>query len=162
MIARFLRLVVLVLCVAACVPSHDVTPHSAPLTEIADLAARPSAYEGQVVLIRGAAIVEFEGVFICASPAVIDHGQPNQCLWLNSFEVAGKAIDLSPFHLKNVELVGRVNSGSRGHMGLFAASFEVLSGKVLGHHGIRGFRPPPPPRSSANNSFNPMPLRGTG
>ena len=155
MMARSLQLIALVLGVAACTPSREVTVEPPRLTDISDLIARPSIYDGQVVLIRGAAVVEFEGVFVCSSSAVIDHGRPDECLWLNAASVDGSVVDLRPFHLKNVELLGRINSQSKGQMGLFGASFEVLSGKVLGHHDKRGFRPPPPPGSSANNSFKP-------
>ena len=122
---------------------------------IAALIAEPAAHEGNLVTLKGAAVVEFEGVFLCPDSAVIEHGRPRQCLWLSATE----GVDLHPFNLKNVQLTGRFDSAYKGHMGLFGGRLIVRSGKVLGHHGVRGFGPPPP-SSSANNSSKPTPLRG--
>ncbi|MGG6261556.1 hypothetical protein ACQ259_15780 [Stutzerimonas stutzeri] len=123
---------------------------------IAALLAGPAAHDGKLVTLNGAAVVEFEGAFLCPDSAVIEHGGPKQCLWLS----AAEGVDLQPFHLKNVQLTGHFDSAYKGHMGLFGGRLIVRSGKVLGHHGVRGFRPPPPPSSSANNSSKPTPLRG--
>ena len=151
MAARSLQTILLCLCASACTSAATVKQDSPTYVDISSLVADPSAYEGDLLAIRGAAVIDFEAWYICSSAAVIESGHPRQCLWLHAgHEKPEDWIDLGRFHLKNVELVGRVNLRSKGHMGLFGSSFNVVSGKVLGRHGVGGFPPPRPCRPSAN------------
>lgn len=135
-------------------------PASAPFVEIEALLSNPTTYAGQIVRIRGAAVVRFEANFICATPELIDGDTEKKCLWLTPDKIGGKAFDLRPFHRKKVVLVGRFDPTRFGHMGAYGGTIAVKSGRTTGTHGEGDIPPPPlPPRSSANTSFKPTPLR---
>ena len=138
-------------------------PPESPLVEIPDILADPRSHHGQVVRIRGAAVVRFEGSFICPEPELIDSESAKGCVWLTPAEVRGTAYRLQPLHQRIVEVVGRFDATSFGHMGAFGGTIAVQSAKVIGSHGMGDIPPPPPPPpgSSANNSSKPNPLRGS-
>ncbi|MCI4569047.1 hypothetical protein [Lysobacter sp. CFH 32150] len=136
----------------------------AALTEISTILASPSAYDGALVRIKGAAVVEFEASFICPSSEVISSwDRSKECLWLVPGESDGKAYDVRLLHQKTVEIVGRFNAKQFGHGGMYGGSIAAIWGKATGLHNAGQIPPPPPepPGSSANNSFKPKPLRGS-
>ena len=137
-------------------------PPEAPLVEIGELLATPDRYDGQLVRVRGAAVVRFEANFICPKAELIDSDSGKGCLWLTPGAVGDKAYDIRAFHRKTVEIVGRFDPTRFGHMGAYGGTIAVTSGKVTGTHGKGDIPPPPPPPpgSSANNSSKPTPLRG--
>jgi len=141
--------VILVLC--GCAQSEQ---SEAPIefVSIETLLANPTVYDGKLVKIRGAAVVRFEGNFVCPDETIIDFNASKKCLWLTPGAIGNKAFDLSPLHSKVVELIGNFNSKDQGHMGAYGGTFAPVKGKILGSHGrgdIPG-PPPPPPVSSSN------------
>ena len=141
MVGRFFAVLVLL---SGCQPALE-KPVVASIPELLDA---PAKHHKKLVRISGAAIVEFEGVFVCPDERSMDRGEPSECLWMNRADGS------------SVELVGRFDAYENGHMGLFGGKVSVVSAKVVGAHSRRGFAPPPPPSPSANNSSKPTPLRG--
>ena len=131
-------------------------------SEIADVLASPSAYDGKFIRLRGAAVVRFEASFICPAPETLDSpGSSKNCLALVPGETGGSAYDTRQLDGKTVEIIGRFNSKAFGHMGAYGGTIAATWGKVIGSHTMRVAPPPPlPPGSSANNSSKPTPLRG--
>jgi hypothetical protein len=122
------------------------------LISIETLLANPTLYDGKLVKIQGAAVVRFEGNFVCPDAVMIDSGDSKKCLWLSSGSIGNKAFDLSPFHGKVVEFTGNFDSKNQGHMGSYGAAIWPIKGKVLGSHGRGNVpEPPPPPQASSSN-----------
>lgn len=135
---------------------------SVELSHIATILAEPSVYHGTLVRVQGAAVVRFEASFICPSPETLDSPDSSKkCLSLVPGESGGIAYDIRQLDGKNVEIIGRFNAKSFGHMNAYGGTIAATWGKVTGSHNMRDAPPPPPPPgSSANNSFKPKPLRG--
>ena len=125
---------------------------SPPLTDIAAILARSSANHGKVVRVRGAALVRFEASFICPTPETLDSpGSAKKCLSLVPGESDGSAYDIRPLDGKTVEVVGRLNTKSFGHMGAYGGTIAVTWGNVTGSHNMPEAPPPPPPPGSSAN-----------
>jgi hypothetical protein len=125
--------------------SSGSTQTSAPkLLTIATILAHPSAYDANLVRIKGAAVVRFEAVYICDKPEMIDSGQSKKCLWLGATEIDRDAIN--NLHRKLVDMVGRFHAGDHGHMSAYGGTISPIAAKILGVHG-HGDIPPPPPSS---------------
>ena len=128
--------------------SSGSTQTSAPkLLTIATILAHPSAYDGNLVRIKGAAVVRFEAVYICDKSEMIDSGQSKKCLWLGATEIDRD--DINNLHRNLVDMVGRFRAGDHGHMREYGGTISPISAKILGVHG-RGDIPPPPSPSSAH------------
>ena len=153
-------LAVVVVLFAGCQPSQP--SESLARSEIADVLASPSAYDGRLIRLRGAAIVRFEASFICPAPETINSpGSSKECLALVPGETGGSAYDIRKLDGKTVEIIGRFNSKALGHMGAYGGTVAATWGKVTGSHAMREAPPPLPlPDSSANSSSKPTPLRG--
>ena len=136
---------------------------SVELSHIAAILAGPSAYDGTLVRVQGAAVVRFEASFICPSPETLDSPDSSKkCFSLVPGEAGGIAYDIRQLDGQTVEIVGWFNAKSFGHMGAYGGTIAATWGKVTGSHNMRDAPPPPPPPgSSANNSFKPNPLRGS-
>jgi hypothetical protein len=144
-----------------CTPSDPA--ESVALSDITAILASPSAYDGQLIRVQGAAVVRFEASFICPTPETLDSpGSSKKCLSLVPGEFDGMAYDIRQLDGKTVEIIGRFNAKSFGHMGAYGGTIAAIRGKVTGSHNMGEAPPPPaPPGSSANNSFKPKPLRGS-
>ena len=129
--------------------------------KISELASAPGFYNNVVVRVRGAAVMRFEAEFICESADDIDSGS-RRCVGLQQVAKNGLLGPLDPdlYHNKVVILTGVFDKDYGGSDALKGA-IAPISIKIIGSH-TKGDIPPPPPEPSANNSFNPMPLRGTG
>ncbi len=150
-----------VMLLVGCTSSQSTEP--VPLTGITAILASPSAYDGKLVRIQGAAVVRFEASFICPAPETLDSPDSSRnCLWLAPGETDGTAYDVRQLDGKTVEIMGRFNAKYFGHMGAYGGTIAATWGKITGSHNMdEAPPPPPPPGSSANNSFKPKPLRGS-
>ncbi len=151
----------LVMSLAGC--SHLGPAESVATSDIAKILTNPSAFDGKLIRVRGAAVVRFEASFICPAPGTLDSpGGSKNCLLLVPGESDGEVYDIRQLDGKTVDIAGRFNSKSFGHMGAYGGTIAATSGKITGSHnmGVAPL-PPPLPGSSANNSFKPNPLRGS-
>jgi len=151
----------LVMSLAGC--SHSGPAESVATSDIATILTSPSTFDGKLIRVRGAAVVRFEASFICPASGTLDAaGGSKNCLSLVPGESDGKPYDIRQLDGKTVEIVGRFNSKSFGHMGAYGGTIAATSGQITGGHNMGvAPHPPPLPGSSANNSFKPKPLRGS-
>ena len=105
------------------------------LTTIAALMAGSELHDGEVVRIKGPAVGMFEVSYFCDTLEEIEYISSG-CLWIEPGELA-----LSDYHQKVIELVGRLDRRSTGHMGAYAGSIHAMSVSVVGKHSL-GVPPP--------------------
>ena len=133
-----------------CTPSERA--ESVALSDIGAILASPSAYDGKLIRVQGAAVVKFEASFICPTPETLDSpGSSEKCLSLVPGEADGMVYDIRPLDGKTVEIIGRFNAASFGHMGAYGGTIAATRGKVTGSHNMGEAPPPPPPPGSSAN-----------
>ncbi len=150
----------LVLSLAGC--SRSGLAESVSAADMAAILTSPSAFDGRLIRVEGAAVVGFEASFLCPTARTLNApGGPRNCLSLVPGESDGEAYDLGQLDGKTVEIVGRFNSKSFEHMGAYGGTLAITSGRIKGSHNMgRASLPPPLPGTSANTSRKPKPPGG--
>ena len=114
------------------------------LTSIEAILAHPAKYDGQLVHLKGAAIVQFEASFVCDTPEMISAGHPEKCLWLGGLVSDKRVMDVTQFNKKLVEVVGTFHEQFRGHLGAYGGTLSPVWSEVIGVHNGGALLPPPP------------------
>ena len=134
----------LLLLLASC-SERGITPgntagQAAVISNIAELLANPSAYHGKTVRIGGPAVGLFEVSYICDDLPTMQRGRTKECLWIDS----GLA-HYAEYDGKIVEMTGRFDKDSQGHMGSYGASITPSKINPIGDHTFSAAPPPPEP-----------------
>lgn len=136
-----------------CSPSEPTEPVAA--ADIATILATPSAYDGALIRVSGAAFVRLEASFICPTPETLNSpGSSRKCLSLVPGESNATTHDIGQLDGRTVEVIGRFNAGSFGRMGAHGGAIAAIRGKVTGAHNMGEAQALPPPPG-----FRPTPLR---
>ena len=103
-----------------------LTPTEGLAVSLVKLIANPERYEGKVIQVVGYLNLEFEGDAIYLHKEDYEHGLIGNGFWLD-FSGPLKKTDEIVNSKKYVIIVGRFDSKSHGHMGLFGGTLKDIS-----------------------------------
>ena len=137
------NLIAPLLLLLACCNEQETAPgpiagQTPEIANIANLLANPSAYQGKTVRVRGPSVGLFEVSYICDDLPTMQRRDVKKCLWIDSGPTR-----YAEYDGKIVELTGRFDIESQGHMGAYGASITPSQINPIGDHTFSAAPPPP-------------------